>query len=147
MANPTPTPGEATRGTGPDQLGYGDATQTNEELAAGDAIEEEIASQELVQEAPQTQPTFEGEEVPVEYSDEEEPDYQAANEMEEIMFGESMGIGVNPYKNVNRPVPNSVLRALPQLSAIMADPTVPASIKAMYQTVIERLANELDKRH
>jgi hypothetical protein len=145
--NPTPTPGAYRRDVGSgDQLDYGDATDTNAELAAGDAVEEQIQDQALVSVVPTTGGMPAAEPGPVEYAD-DGPDYVPANEDEAILFGDSEGIGLEPSLGATRPIANSVLRALPSLSAIVRDPTTPPAIRAAYNLVLQRLAAELESNY
>lgn len=142
--NPTPTPGEYQRDVGSgEQLGYGEATDANVALAAGDALEEEIAANsDLGLAAPGEVPAPEEDPTPVEYSDEDPADYQPASELEQILFGPAEGVGLERTAQVSRPIPNSVIRALPMLSAIVADPATPAAIRAAYRLLIQRMTAE-----
>ena len=137
--NATPTPGEFTRDVGSgEQQGYGEATAENQALAAGDAVEDSLQAQAIVPEPSEAAPLED-----VQYAD--EPDaqgYQPQDEMEEILFGDPEGFEPSdPGKH--KPVPNSVIRALPTLAAIVADPGTPPAIKAAYNILLQRMEAEL----
>jgi hypothetical protein len=135
--NATPTPGEykADVGSGA-QLEYGDANELNQSLVAGDAVEDKLGPAPV---APKPDLGLPAEDFQVEYTDEDEM-FTPGNEDEEILFGPSEGLGGPPKPR--RPVPNSVLRALPLLSTIASDPSTPPAIKAAYKLILERLAAE-----
>jgi hypothetical protein len=138
MANPTPTPGEYKRDVGSgDQLASGNATSTNQDLVAGDAVEEQIASAAVVAD------TMPG---PVQYATEDPAPYQPRSDMEGVLFGPAEGLKPEPTSD-KRPVPDSVIRALPGMSMIVNDPATPAAIKAAYRYLVLRLEAEMKARY
>ena len=131
--NPTPTPGEYQRDVGSgDQLPSGGATEANEELQFGDQVEETLQDQALVQE-----------QEPAEFADDyTAPDYQPKGELDEVLFGPTEGFARKRLRPNNRPVPNSVVQALPLMSTIVNDPDTPPVFKAVYRYYIRKLAAE-----
>lgn len=141
--NPTPTPGEATRGVGTgEQLPYGAATEANADLAAGDAVEEQLARNQVVKAVP-----YQGIKEIDTGEGYDEYGYRPNGEMEEVLFGPSEGLGRDTMREGNRPLPNSVVRALPMLSSIVNDPTTPPAIKAAYAAAIRMLEAEQEAKY
>ena len=142
--NPTPTPGEPQRSVGSgEQQAYGEATAQNESMALGDAVEEQLLSQQVVQEPEMAVPLPE-----VEYADDmEDPTYEPQDDMEQVLFGDPEGFESTKEDAKNRPVPNSVIRALPGLAAVVRDPSTPAAIRAAYNIILQRLEAELKANH
>jgi hypothetical protein len=68
--------------------------------------------------------------------------FTPGNEDEEILFGPTEGLGRTGPPLAKKPVPNSVLRALPLLSTIANDPKTPPVIKNAYKLILQRLAAE-----
>lgn len=81
----------------------------------------------------------------VEWATDDEPDPPMGSEEEEILFGDPEGLGRGrPEVDVeNRRVPAKLVRRLPALKRAASDPSAPASLKAMYRVLAERLENEL----
>ena len=139
--NPTPTPGEYKRDVGSgEQLPAGEATELNNALVEGDAVEESLQAQQIVQ----------GEAAPleeVEYAEDyDEPLYSPSSDMDNILFGPSEGFAKQRLRPANRPVPNSVVQSLPLLSTIVNDPSTPPVFKAAYRYYLRRLALEREAR-
>lgn len=137
--NPTPTPGEFEREVGSgDQLAYGEASELNAALAKGDAIEETIASQGVLPEQP-----ISAADPPIDYGD-DPPEFEpGAGEFDDVLFADPVP-GLEPKKKTSkRPLPNSVIRMLPTMSAIVKDPATPPSIKAAYLLMIRKLEEEM----
>ena len=108
-----------------DQLDSGEATDLNESAQQGRAVADAVAPEPM----------------PVKYAEGPEPDYQPKDDIEELLFGPAEGVR-SPMLDPTQPVPNSIVRALPQLSAIVADPTTPAVIRAAYNLIIQRIEAE-----
>lgn len=120
---------EYTRGEGPDALQYGEATDLNQEAQFGRDVQAELAATQVIPD--------------VQYDDTPEVDYTPAGEDEEILFGDPEGISmVHPGVNSQAPVPKSIVRQLPRMAAMVADPTTPPAIKAAYNFIIRRLMEE-----
>lgn len=138
----TPTPGTVKRDVGSgDQLPSGDAAAENASLVEGNKIEAQIDSQDLVGAGP----------VPavadVEFAKGPQPEFSPqAGGIDDVLFGPREGVGVSVKKS-NRPVPNSVIRALPALAAAVQDPTTPAVIRAAYRLIIQRLEAEAEETY
>jgi hypothetical protein len=136
--NATPTPGEykADVGSGA-QLEYGDANELNQSLVAGDAVENQLGP------APTATADLglPAEDFQVEYTDADEM-FTPGNEDEEILFGPTEGLGRTGPPLAKKPVPNSVLLALPLLITIANDPKTPPVIKNAYKLILQRLAAE-----
>lgn len=124
-----------------DPLAAGEATEVNDELAFGRVAEDQIEQQSLLE-------GFEGgaaEQLPeVEYAD-DEPDYEPADEMEEILFADPEG-NRPMAKKANQPVPKSVIRRLPLMSLAVRDPSTPPAVKAAYHLVLQRLEDEARRK-
>lgn len=128
----TPTPGKYKRDVGSgEQLGSGDATELNASLVAGNEVEASLAGGAI---APPTD---------VQFADKPEPDYQPAGEIEDILFGPAEGVRT-PGRDPNRPVPNSIIRALPALTAVVSDPSTPPAIRAAYNLILQRIEAEYE---
>jgi len=135
--NPTPTPGEYKRDVGSgDQLASGNASSTNQDLVAGDAVEQQIADAAIVAD------TMPG---PVQYATEDPAPYQPRGDMESVLFGPAEGLKPEPTPD-RKPVPDSILRALPGLAMTANDPATPAVIKAAYRYIVARLEAEMKAR-
>jgi hypothetical protein len=141
MANPTPTPGEYKRDVGSgEQLDSGEATLENEDLAAGDQVEDQLQDKAIVQGVPMGREN----ELPVSYDDGEEPTYKPRDETEDIMFGpsEGLGKGLPPLLDKNSPVRRATIRALPRMAMVIKDPSTPPAVKAAYKYLLRMLEEE-----
>lgn len=123
-----------------EQLGYGEATETNETAAAGEAVAASLDDQELIPDED------------VEFVDDDyDESYTPAGEDEEVLFGDAEGLGrpmsLGQVRSAQAPIPTAVLRSLPTLAALANDPRTPDSIKAAYRLVVQRLAAEMEQRY
>ena len=123
--------------------------ERNPEVAGGD-IEVQAAANELEAAAPE-------QEVPLALDttglpqgvEWQEDDVQVperfADEDEEILFGPPEGLGQNraPAETASATVPAKVARRLPALKRAAEDPSAPASLRAMYRLLADRLESEL----
>lgn len=136
----TPTPGEYSRGVGSgEQLGYGEAGDLNAELAEGDRVEEQLDDSQLVDDEFDFEDSVEPD---VAYDDTPSTRYKPANEFEEVMFGPPEGLAGPVAKPSRHPIPQSVIRALPQLAMAANDPSSPPAIRALYKYTVQRLEAE-----
>jgi hypothetical protein len=138
MANPTPTPGEYKRDVGSgDQQAYGEATAQNESLAAGDALEEQIAatSPAAAVQAPPPEPV---------YDQSPDPVYQPANEMDQVLYGDPEYVYAN-QKVSETPISRTVLRSLPLMASLANDPSTPPAIRAAYKAAVRALEREMNQ--
>ena len=130
--NPTPTQ-EYKRDVGSgEQLPSGGATQANEDLALGNDVEETLDAQDLVQ--PMEPAEFDDEYTP--------PEYQPKGDLDSVLFGPSETFAKRSLRKSGKPVPNTVVQALPLMSTIVNDPDTPPVFKALYRYYIRKLAQE-----
>lgn len=117
---------EMQKGTGPDALPQGAATQLNDSAAP-----------------PAQQPDLMPQDIPVQYA--AAPKIEGAS----MKGSENLNILTNPADPNFRPaaqplnrVPKRVARNLPLLQAASKDPEAPRAIKALYRAIITKLEEE-----
>lgn len=132
---------EFTRDVGSgDQLDAGGATDLNQTLQEGEMAEEVIA-----QAGPQIDQMAEEMALPpIEYADDDEPVGQPGDGMESVLFGpsEGLGKGMPLPTEMNHPARRAAVRALPQMSLIIRDPSTPPAVKAAYKYLVQLLERE-----
>ena len=123
----------------------------NPEVAGGEQDVQQAAN-ELEAATPQATPLVTDETnlpVGVDWQEQDAPlPDKFANEEEDILFGDPEGFGGNrPDSDVaTATVPTHIARRLPALARAAADPGSPASLRAMYRLLADRLESELRGR-
>lgn len=84
----------------------------------------------------------------VEWQEDDEPLPNLTSEEDQILFGDPDGVGLGrPTREVERrTAPAKVIRRLPSLQRAASAPGAPASLKAAYRLLAQRLEEELRAR-
>jgi hypothetical protein len=135
MATPTQ---DYQRGVGTgEQLPYGEATAENQNLALGNAVEKQVEDNAI--DVPDYQEP--------QYARSETPDFKPTSGMDEVLFGPQEGIKpVGGIQDTTGPLPHYVIRALPQLAQMAAQPGAPPQVVAAYRFLVQKLEAEMVAR-